>query len=149
MQNLSVPIGWQADYIGKPWVWRARGPEAFDCWGLVCSAWRVLGGIALPDYLDETPKDLEAGDRYRVSSRCLTQGKDIMRPLSTPQPLAICLMRHGSFPSHVGLYAHGGRIVHACEFKGKIIQSLVSDIAPKIIGYYWPTDFILAQSPHD
>lgn len=146
MPHLSVPIGWQASYVGLPWVWRARGPRTYDCWGFVCGVWRDLHNITLPDYLDKTPKDSAARDRYRISARCLAEGKDIMTPLTRPEPLAICLMRHGAFPSHVGLYAHGGRIIHACEHAGRIIQSRITDIHPKIIGYYWPSDFIVSQS---
>lgn len=145
ISGLNIPIGWQAPYIGAPWVWRARGPEAYDCWGLCSAVWEKFSGVILPDYLDQTPNDSKAIDRYKLSARALMSGKEIMTEIEHPRPLAICLLRHGAFPSHVGLYAHGGRIVHACEETGYVIQSLLSDIRPKIIGYFWPSDFIMAQ----
>ena len=36
--------------IGKPWKVGARGPNSFDCWGLITWAY-AAGGIALPDWL--------------------------------------------------------------------------------------------------
>lgn len=34
--------------IGKPWVDRATGPDAFDCWGLVVDSFDKVEGITLP-----------------------------------------------------------------------------------------------------
>lgn len=34
--------------VGKPWVNRAEGPDAFDCFGLVLDSFRKLDGIELP-----------------------------------------------------------------------------------------------------
>jgi len=31
------------DLIGKPWVWGARGPDAYDCFGLLKEVMRRLG----------------------------------------------------------------------------------------------------------
>jgi probable lipoprotein NlpC len=38
-----------SDLIGKPFADLGRGPEAYDCWGLVIEIGRRLG-IAVPDY---------------------------------------------------------------------------------------------------
>lgn len=146
MTTFIPPLGWQSSYIGKLWEWRARGPQSFDCWGFVCGVWKDLYNVDLPDYLDQTPKDAEAGDRYRISARCLTAGQDIMVSIESPRPLALVLMRHNSVPSHIGLYAHGGYIVHACEHAQRVIQSPRSDISARIIGYYWPADFLTDAS---
>ncbi|WP_263079205.1 NlpC/P60 family protein [Endozoicomonas sp. Mp262] len=28
-------MNWILDYLGKPWIAYARGPDAYDCWGLI------------------------------------------------------------------------------------------------------------------
>src|SRR6187399_3217256 len=39
------------DLIGKPWRLGARGPDAYDCWGLVREVLqRMRPGEALPDW---------------------------------------------------------------------------------------------------
>jgi cell wall-associated NlpC family hydrolase len=35
--------------VGKPYVWAAAGPDAFDCSGLTMAAW-AQGGVALPHF---------------------------------------------------------------------------------------------------
>lgn len=34
--------------IGKPWINRAEGPDAYDCWGLVIASFRDIDGVMLP-----------------------------------------------------------------------------------------------------
>lgn len=34
--------------IDKPWVNRAEGPAAYDCWGLVIASFRDIDGVTLP-----------------------------------------------------------------------------------------------------
>lgn len=34
--------------IGKPWVSRATGPQAYDCWGLVIASFLEIEGLELP-----------------------------------------------------------------------------------------------------
>jgi cell wall-associated NlpC family hydrolase len=42
------------DLIGKPFVMGARGPDAYDCWGLVREVMqRMRPGLALPDWASD------------------------------------------------------------------------------------------------
>ena len=40
---------WAEDLIGRPWVAGGRGPDAFDCWGLVRWCWRKQFSIEVPE----------------------------------------------------------------------------------------------------
>ena len=40
---------WAEDLIGCPWVAGGRGPDAFDCWGLVRWCWGRHFGIEVPE----------------------------------------------------------------------------------------------------
>jgi hypothetical protein len=43
------------DLIGKPWRLGGRGPDAFDCWGVVREVLqRMLPGLPLPDWASDT-----------------------------------------------------------------------------------------------
>ncbi|MEU8359060.1 NlpC/P60 family protein [Nonomuraea sp. NPDC048882] len=78
-------------HIGRPYVWGANGPNAFDCSGLV---YYVLNqaGIKIGD-------TTAAG--YQASGK----------PVSSPQPGDIVFFGHPA--SHVGIYIGDGQMIHA------------------------------------
>ncbi|MGI5481154.1 NlpC/P60 family protein [Streptomyces lavendofoliae] len=78
--------------LGKPYVWGATGPSAFDCSGLTQAAWRSAG-VSLPR---TTYTQIDTG--RRVSPSELAPGDLVF-----------------FYPgvSHVGLYVGGGRMIHA------------------------------------
>ncbi|MER7761720.1 C40 family peptidase [Streptomyces sp. NPDC097619] len=78
--------------LGKPYVWGATGPNAWDCSGLTRAAWRAAG-VELPR---TTWEQVEAGPRVRVSE--LVPGD---------------LVFFYADISHVGIYVGGGRMIHA------------------------------------
>ncbi|MGW7519289.1 NlpC/P60 family protein [Streptomyces sp. NPDC054796] len=78
--------------LGKPYVWGATGPDAYDCSGLTQAAWKAAG-VSLPR---TTYTQIEAGRR-------------IPRSGLAPGDLVFF---YGSV-SHVGLYIGEGRMIHA------------------------------------
>ncbi|MEU9774983.1 NlpC/P60 family protein [Streptomyces sp. NPDC047968] len=78
--------------LGKPYVWGATGPGAYDCSGLTQAAWRSAG-VALPR---TTYTQIEAGRR-------------VARSQLAPGDLVFF------YPgiTHVGLYIGDGRMIHA------------------------------------
>lgn len=84
--------------LGKPYVWAACGPDAFDCSGLVSYAITGRYGYRLGN--SETMRDWPS--------------------VSNPQPGDI-LYRYG----HVGVYVGGGMMVHASSPSTGVILSPV------------------------
>ncbi|AWI33100.1 NlpC/P60 family protein [Streptomyces sp. ICN441] len=78
--------------LGKPYVWGATGPSAFDCSGLTQAAWRSAG-VALP----------------RTTYTQINAGQRVSRSQLAPGDLVFFY----SGVSHVGLYIGGGRMIHA------------------------------------
>jgi cell wall-associated NlpC family hydrolase len=78
--------------LGKPYVFGAEGPDAFDCSGLIQQAWRQAG-VELP----------------RTSSEQAQAGQQV--PLSDIQPGDLVIYYAGR--SHIGMYVGDGRIIHA------------------------------------
>ncbi|MGW7022315.1 NlpC/P60 family protein [Streptomyces decoyicus] len=78
--------------LGKPYVWGATGPSAFDCSGLTQAAWKA-GGVALP----------------RTTYTQISSGPRIDRSQLAPGDLVFFY----SGISHVGLYVGDGRMIHA------------------------------------
>ncbi|MFG2643267.1 NlpC/P60 family protein [Streptomyces sp. NPDC048370] len=90
--RAAQAISFARDQIGKPYVWGATGPSAYDCSGLTQAAWRSAG-VALPR---TTYTQINAGQR--VSRSALAPGD---------------LVFFYSGISHVGLYIGGGQMIHA------------------------------------
>ncbi len=78
--------------LGKPYVWGADGPNAFDCSGLMKWAFEQVG------------KDLP-----RSSSAQSEVGQDVSKSDLKPGDVVFFY----SPVSHVGIYAGNGKILHA------------------------------------
>lgn len=88
--RVAVVIAFALAQVGKPYVWAAAGPGAYDCSGLVMAAFARVG-ISLPH---QTGGIIGRG---RPVGRGELQPGDIVFPSS----------------GHVGIYIGGGRMVHA------------------------------------
>ena len=102
------------DLAGRPFVRGARGPDAFDCWGVVIEARRRLGLPVPPDF----------------ASAALTR-EDMLALFATQRPAAwrrapelvaggIVLARDAG---HAGVHV-AGRILHAAAKAGVVTWSL-------------------------
>jgi cell wall-associated NlpC family hydrolase len=78
--------------LGKPYVFGAEGPDAFDCSGLMQRIWRQAG-VDLP----------------RTSSEQALAGRPV--PLAAIEPGDMVIYYRGR--SHIGLYIGDGKIIHA------------------------------------
>ena len=99
-QTADVPVSGRAAsavafaraQIGRPYVWGAAGPDAFDCSGLIQAAW-AAAGVSLPR---TTYDQINAGQRI---------------PVSQLQPGDLVFYYSGI--SHVGIYVGNHQIIHA------------------------------------
>ncbi|MGI5348854.1 C40 family peptidase [Streptomyces sp. CA-250714] len=85
-------LDWALKQIGKPYVWGAEGPGAFDCSGLTQQAWRHADR--------DIPRTSQ--EQWRRLPRV---------PLNKLRPGDLVIYREGA--THVGMYAGNGRVVQA------------------------------------
>ncbi len=109
--------------LGKPYVWGATGPRAFDCSGLTYAAYRAAG-ITIP----------------RVSGAQWQHGPRI--PAGREQPGDLVFFNSGpgtstSNPGHVGLVVGGGKMV-AAPHTGTVVQ-VQSYRRSTLLGFTRPT----------
>ncbi len=91
-------------HLGLPYLWSGVSPLGFDCSGLVLHTWRLLGVVVARDAYAQadfaTPVELDAvqaGDLYFFA-------------------------RPGRRIHHVGIVVHPGRMVHASETGGVLVE---------------------------
>jgi murein DD-endopeptidase len=105
------------DMIGKPYRYGGASPRGFDCSGLVYYSYR-RAGIEVPRTTTE---------QYRQSEHL---------NLANLQPGDLLFFRISRRkPSHVGIYAGGGRFVHAPSRGKRVAYASLSDP-------YWETRLI-------
>lgn len=87
--------------LGKPYVWGADGPDAYDCSGLTMAAW-AQAGVSLPH---SSTAQFSAGPH--VSKSGLQAGDLVFFGVPTIH--------------HVGIYVGGGQMIHA-PHSGTVVQ---------------------------
>lgn len=105
------------DLIGKPWRHRGRGPDAYDCYGLLREIYRRQG-IELPDAGYEA--DNASCSAALISNLPQWQRCEII-------PGAGLLFRRGAAPQHVGVALDDDRFIHATEDFNQVVISRLDD----------------------
>lgn len=90
--RAAEAVAFARGQLGKPYVWGATGPSAYDCSGLTQAAWRAAG-VSLP----------------RTTYTQINAGRRVSRSELAPGDLVFFY----SGISHVGLYIGGGQMIHA------------------------------------
>lgn len=96
--------------IGKPYVFSATGPSAFDCSGLTLAAWKSVG-VQLS----------------RTSQSQIHDGTSVAK--SDLQPGDLVFFYSSTAPSHVGIYVGNGSIIHAPR-PGKSVEYIKMSYMP-------------------
>lgn len=115
------------DLIGVPYRIGARGPDEFDCYGLLAEMYRRVHEVRIPDF--RSPQDFSAmHDLGAEQSQSWGQVKQ----------RAGCgvLIRIGRFNSHVGFLIDDNRLIHCWEGSRGVVVERVDQWAHRITGFY-------------
>ncbi len=117
-------VNFALSQVGKPYVWAAAGPDAYDCSGLVLASYRHAGVLTLPRV---------AADQYHATT-----------PVPLSQLLPGDLLFYSSSPTdwrqiyHVVMYIGGGRVVEAPQpgDNVKVVGVFLTDFfgATRVVG---------------
>lgn len=114
-----------AALVGTPFRYGGRGPDAFDCYGLVMHI-HALRGVELPDF--GTPQDRDAIPAHMAT--VAMSWKQV-----GPGPHTVVLFRAGR-TLHVGYTLPGDKFIHTWESSGGVVIERLSQWAHRIVGYY-------------
>ena len=127
--SIACPQHWANQYIGLPWLAGARGPDAYDCWGLFLAVQRCHFARDLPEIpvnADELRLVLSAFRDHPERQRwqkveCVKTGDAV-------------LLRQSRHPVHVGVWldVDGGGVLHAVKDAGVVYQKL-----PELLLHGW------------
>ncbi|SBW17935.1 hypothetical protein FDG2_0433 [Candidatus Protofrankia californiensis] len=116
--DLAPVVAFMRAEVGKPYVWGAEGPAAWDCSSLVQAAYRTVG-VQLPRVTQDqvhtgirvTKTDIAVGDLV------FGFGNDGTR----------------SNPGHVGMYVGDGQVIEAKGVRWGVVVSQLTDWKPAAI----------------
>jgi len=120
------------DLIGKPWKFGGRGPNYYDCWGLVMEVCRRLA-MELPDFAAGCPYVQVEIDKKRRSF------EDRFVPVHDPMPGDIVAFRFPMpmYVGHIGVIIEDPYFMHTREATNVVTERIDSPIwRKKIYGVY-------------
>ncbi len=125
------------DFVGLPYREGARGPDAYDCYGLVAAVFRALRGVELPDWYQDAPGP-QGASRAIAAALCgeVSGGRSVK--VEAPQNFDIAIVGSSSRPHHVGVFMDGG-VLHSSKAFGSTWHPLTRFVAlyPQTEFYRW------------
>ena len=101
--------------LGKPWVVLGRGPDTFDCWGLVLWVYKAAG-VVLPDFAYDIQND--RATLFQTGSPALAEAG--WEPVATPSPYSIVTLGQRHDATHVAIWHPSGIYYHCLERQGVV-----------------------------
>ncbi len=129
MNGLSARLF--TDLVGKPFARDARGPDAYDCLGLVIEVTR-RNGFAVPEYAS-TSEELARQQHEGLLGPC--------RRVERAEPGCVVLLRSTHATGrHLGIMIDRWRMIHASEDAGQaVIETLQRSLwGRRVLGFYMP-----------
>jgi cell wall-associated NlpC family hydrolase len=124
--------------LGVQFEYGGRGPEAFDCYGLVSEMHR-RADVELPDF--RSPKVLAeiaallAAEKYAWEKIAEKTRGDVI-PMSVFEPGHVLEMRMDAHACHVGFVHRKRKFLHTYETSGGVVQNEIVDWRDRILGVY-------------
>lgn len=114
---------WITDYLGKKWASGGRGPDKFDCWGILMDIYKKQLGVDIESY----PGVESCG--FKETAKMFNNGMNGSKWVEINKPKDICAvgLSRNKRIHHVGVYADvdGGKIVHIQKGGGCAAQSII------------------------
>jgi cell wall-associated NlpC family hydrolase len=104
----AVPA-WCEKWVGLPFRDKGRGPDAFDCWGLVRAVLIEQFGVTLPDYADAYT---DAHDHASVAAAVEAGLRDGWQIVPTPRCGDLVVIKIAGRPWHCALAVTPARFLH-------------------------------------
>ena len=113
-----------ADLIGKPFEIGARGPDKYDCYGLLTEVFK-RAGLQVPDY--ESPSD------GKIIAAMMSKEVELWEKTHLEPGAALLFKIPGS--THVGVYLGNDKFIHSWQGCGVLIERL-TNWQQRLVGVY-------------
>lgn len=118
-------MSWWAKWVGKEFVTGGRGPEAYDCYGLVREVERLEFGIELPEYR-AYDNAFDHEQTVPLFARGIEQVKSQIIERDDARDGDLVFMRYKGRVAHIGVFVEPNRVLHidrGCNSVVEVIDS--------------------------
>lgn len=125
------------DLLGVKFAYGGRGPDEYDCYGLLIELHRRQG-VEIPDYNSPSDQQLIHDLMDREKSRWVSHEFKGQTGIdrSAFKPGRVLLFRVGRHVSHVGLIIDPRYFLHIWEGSGQVVRERISSWHHRIMGVY-------------
>jgi len=109
--------------IAVPFKEKGRSMNAWDCYGLLYTAYREVYGIELPQYLE-----YDSTIEYKQLNKLITSAMPLWTPVKDLKPMDVALFSISGIPTHVGLVIDKRNMLHAEHKLGTFIEPMFGTI---------------------
>jgi len=114
---------WVNKYIGLPWLANGRGPDGYDCWGLVALVYKDVLGIELPDfYVPGYTRSRAAKAMGKGLVECIDEQRAV--EVERPRDMAIAMLHRNKLCHHVGIKIAGGILHSHKHSRGSVFEPI-------------------------
>lgn len=113
----ATSLDWPAmlrEMVGKPFAWNGRGPDTYDCWGVVQAVLMRLGRPFPADWW--VPEGERLATPPRLMEAEMRSGR--WQATAAPAPGDVVALSHHRRIHHVGVLVPGNHILHATPTLG-------------------------------
>lgn len=115
------------ELVGVPFKYGGRGPDYYDCYGLIMELYRRCRSVELPD--------LRTPDSPSSIPPVFAMGMTLWAPAERVEGNVVAF-RMGAYISHCGYLLDAGRMIHTLEATGGVTIEPLEIWERKIYGVY-------------
>lgn len=122
------------DLVGKQFKYGGRGPEFYDCYGIILEGMRRLGVKE-----EDLPPDFESPSDLKIIAKLVGDlKKNIWRKQEDTEvgEGSVLLLKTNGMTTHVGFHLGGNYFLHAWEGDKMVMIERISFWQHKIEGFY-------------
>lgn len=130
---------WWNKYESAQFKVKGRGPDEFDCWGLVKEIYKNdhPEKIILPSYIECYETTTLKDDKIKISDTILQEQQIKWCKVDKPQPFDVVVLKIAGFPMHVGIVIRKGVMIHCTQGINVAIEKYTSmRWDNKVMGFY-------------
>lgn len=122
------------DLIGAPFEWGGRGPDKYDCYGLLMEMWKRKYGVNIPDFQSPTG-DSDISTKMAETMAQVYSGMSDWVEVA-PSPYVAVLFRVKRYAAHIGFTLPYGRFIHTWDRSGGVVIEKINTWKDRTVGHY-------------
>ena len=119
---MTIPLPWYAKYVGVPFVDGGKDFNGYDCWRMICLAFKTEHQIEIPLYGEISALDLRKIAGLIASDAYKEPWVDVVP--SAIRAFDVAVMCKRKVPVHIGLLVNREAMIHVEQATATVMVSI-------------------------